>query len=159
MPGGEWSARYSIPCYIAGIEKPLAKLRQKGTEFGRYLIRKKSQTADVNGKSLPANVKSTFIPHVMKVRIDKGIGEQEAVRLIDNCPCHVTRDVMNLPTAATMWLVTFAPHTMQIFQLLDLTLFLILRPGGEYHLLFHELMTTINLAYHVDLQLAQIFTT
>jgi hypothetical protein len=119
---------------------------------------KKSQKVYVNGKSFAEYVKSTFVPHVMKGRVDGGIGEQEAGLLMDNCPSHIAGDVMDFLTASAVRVVTFAPRTTQIFQLLDLTLFGIFKQKGKYYLPFDELTTTTNFMYNVYIKLAKTLT-
>jgi hypothetical protein len=54
--------------------------------------------------------------------------------------------------------VTFAPHTTQIFQLLDLTFFTIFRREGKYHLPFGDLGTTVNFVYNVYTKMAERLT-
>jgi hypothetical protein len=65
------------------------------------------------------------------------------------------RDLLN---TAGVRVVTFAPHTPQIFQLLDLTLFGIFKQEGKYHLPFSDLGTTVNFAYNVSLKMATRLT-
>jgi hypothetical protein len=98
-------------------------LRQKGTECGRHLILRNSDKPYVNSKTFMDYAKSAFIPHVMKVRVEKGIQEREAVVLIDHCSCHITSDMMDLLTAGRVRVVTFAPHTTHIFQMINLAYF------------------------------------
>jgi hypothetical protein len=58
---------------------------------------------------------------------------EEAVLLMDNCSAHVTDDVIRLLTEARVRVITFTPHTTHIFQVLELTLFGVLkrRPRNE----------------------------
>jgi hypothetical protein len=90
--------------------------------------------------------------------VSTGIEEQEAVLLMDNCPSHITGDVMDLLTAPGVRVVTLAPHTMQIFQLLNLTLFEIFKQDGKYRLPFDELTTTTNFVYNVYVKLTKTLT-
>jgi hypothetical protein len=46
---------------------------------------------------------------------------------MDNRSFHVTDDVIRLLTEARERVITFAPHTTQIFQILDLKLFGVLK--------------------------------
>jgi hypothetical protein len=107
-------------------------VRKKGIEFGRNLILTKSQKPYVNSKSFAEDVKSTLIPHVTRIHAEMGIEQEDAVLLMENCPSHVTGDAMNLLNTARVHVVTFAPHTTQIFQLLDLSLFGIFKPERKY---------------------------
>jgi hypothetical protein len=60
------------------------ELRKKGIEFayGRHLILKKSQKPSVISKSFAEHVKSTFIPHVTRIRAERGIEQENAVLLM-----------------------------------------------------------------------------
>jgi hypothetical protein len=42
---------------------------------------------------------------------------------MDNRPSHVTDDIIGLLTEARVRIITFAPYTTQIFQVLDMILF------------------------------------
>jgi hypothetical protein len=57
---------------------------------------------------------------------------------MDNCPSHVTDDVIHLLTEARVCVVTFTPHTIQIFQVLDVTLFDVLKRRTRYELSFED---------------------
>jgi hypothetical protein len=77
---------------------------------------------------------------------------------MDNCPSHLTSDVRDILNTSGVTVLTFAPHTTQIFQLLDLTLFGMFKQEGKYHLPFSDLGTTINFAYNVYLKMAKRLT-
>jgi hypothetical protein len=47
----------------------------------------------------------------------------EAVLLMDNCSPHISDKVIAILTEARFRIITLAPHTTQIFQVLDLVLF------------------------------------
>jgi hypothetical protein len=55
---------------------------------------------------------------------------------MDNCSVHVTDDVIRLLTEARVRVITCAPHTTHIFQVLDLTLFGVLKRRARYELPF-----------------------
>jgi hypothetical protein len=68
----------------------------------------------------------------MNVHIDRAIGEQEAVLLMNDCPSHIIAEVTNFLAAARVWVIIFAQYTPQIFQPLDLTLVGIFKREGQY---------------------------
>jgi hypothetical protein len=77
--------------------------------------------------------------------------EEIGVSLMDNCPSHVTDDVISLLTEEPMRVITFAPHTTQIFQVLDVTLFGVLKRRPRYELHFNgetETVIFIMKGYH-----------
>jgi D-lyxose ketol-isomerase len=57
---------------------------------------------------------------------------------MDNCPSHVTDDIIALLTEARLRVTTFAQYTTQIFQVLDVTLFGVLKRRLGYELPFEE---------------------
>jgi hypothetical protein len=66
------------------------------------------------------------------------------VFLIENCTSHITNDVIDFFVAVRVRVVTFASHIMNIFRLLDLTLFRIFEREEKYWSPFDELTTMIN---------------
>jgi hypothetical protein len=58
--------------------------------------------------------------------------EETGVLLLDNCPSHVTDDVIGLLTEARVRVMIFALRATQIFQVLDVALFAVLErwPGS-----------------------------
>jgi hypothetical protein len=70
---------------------------------------------------------------------------------MDNCSSHVTDDVIRFLTDATVRVITFAPYATQIFQVLDLTLFGVLKRRTGYELPFENDNATakfITRVYH-----------
>jgi hypothetical protein len=57
---------------------------------------------------------------------------------MDKCPSHFTKEVIDMLAAASVRIVTFAPHTTHVFQLLDWTLFDSFKRVGKYQLLFPD---------------------
>jgi hypothetical protein len=87
-----------------------------------------------------------------------GIEQEDAVLLMDNCPSHLISDVRDLLNTARVRVVTFAPGTTQIFQLLDLTLCGMFKRAGKYDLPCSDLGTTADFMYNVYLKMAKALT-
>jgi hypothetical protein len=51
------------------------------------------------------------------------LAEEIAVLLMDDYSAHVNDDMICILTESRVCAITFAPHTSQVFQLLDLILF------------------------------------
>jgi hypothetical protein len=64
----------------------------------------------------------------------QSLREEYAVVLMDNCSSHFTSAVIDLLSEARVRIVTFAPHTTKIFQVLDLLLSGVLKRCGHYQL-------------------------
>jgi hypothetical protein len=71
------------------------------------------------------------MPHDLAV-----FSQESAVFFMDNCSAHVNDDVIRILTEAGVRVITFALHTTQIFQVLDLTLFHVLKRHPRYELSF-----------------------
>jgi hypothetical protein len=80
------------------------------------------------------------------------------VLLMDNCPSHLTSDVIYLLNTARVRVVAFAPHTTQIFQSLDLAVFGTFKRERKYHLPFSDLGTTVNFVCNVYLKMTKTLT-
>jgi hypothetical protein len=63
---------------------------------------------------------------------------------MDNCPSHVPDDIISLLTEARVRVITFAPRTTQIFQVLDVTFFGVLERRLGYKLPFEDEKETVE---------------
>jgi hypothetical protein len=80
----------------------------------------------INAKIILDYIWTVFIPNFAEVWTLDGFAEEVGVPWMDNCPSHVTDDVIHLRTEAGVRVIAFAPHTAQIFQVADVTLFAVL---------------------------------
>jgi hypothetical protein len=109
-------------------------------QIGRLLnlIMKHCDKPYVNADRFEDYLRSVFLPHLMITRIVKDPCKEDAVRLMGNCSSHITPRVIELLSTARVRVVAFAPHATQIFQVLDLTLFGVLKRRGQYQLPLEE---------------------
>jgi hypothetical protein len=63
---------------------------------------------------------------------------------MDNCQSHLTDDVIGPLTEARVRVATFAPHTTQTFQVLDVTLFGVLKRRPRSQLPFEDEKETVG---------------
>jgi hypothetical protein len=68
-------------------------------------------------------VNNIFIPCLNDLRESEQMNACEAVLLMDNCSPQVSDDVIAVLTNARAKVITFAPHTTRVFQMLDVVLF------------------------------------
>jgi hypothetical protein len=107
-------------------------------QIGRHLnlILKHRDKPYVNAELFEGYLRSAFLPHLMISRIVKDRRVEDAVLLLNNCSPHLSSAVIELVSTARVRVVvvTFAPqpHATQIFQVLDLTLFAVLKRRGHY---------------------------
>jgi hypothetical protein len=70
--------------------------------------------------------------------------------LMDNWWTHITNDVFAHLTEARVCIITFALHTTQIVQILDVTVFSIRKRHSKYGILFGDRKTLIEFIMKVD---------
>jgi hypothetical protein len=68
---------------------------------------------------------------------------------MDNCSAYVIDDVIHFLTEARVRVITFAPHTTHIFQVLDLTLFGVLERRPRYEFPFEIDNSTVKFIMQV----------
>jgi hypothetical protein len=71
--------------------------------------------------------------------------------LLDNCSIHTTPEILSILREHNVKVITFPPHTTQIFQVLDLSLFGVFKRKMQYKLPFgNDNLTTkfIQKAFH-----------
>jgi hypothetical protein len=87
-------------------------------------------------------------------------GEEDAVLLIDNYSPHLAPAVLTLLSNAPVRIVTFAPHTTQILQIIDLTLFRVFKRREQYQLPFDDERGSVHFIrkVHRDFRLAMTDT-
>jgi hypothetical protein len=66
-----------------------------------------------------------------------------------HCSSHVSHDVIRILIETRGRIITFAPRTTQLFQILDLTLFCVLKRCPRYELPFDNHNATVNLIMKV----------
>jgi hypothetical protein len=77
------------------------------------------------------------------------LAQEITIFLMTHCSTHVSDDVIRILTEARVGVITFAPHTTQVFQLLDLTLSGALKQCPRYELPFDENDATVKVITQV----------
>jgi hypothetical protein len=154
------SEKHLIPYLITFQDLPALQDDSKhhAIEFGRHLIIKGNQKADVNSKTFAEYVKSVFISCVTKVRRERRIEPEESVSLIDNHPSHITKQVIDMLTTARVRIKTFVPNTTHIFQILDLMLFGSFKKVGKCQLPFAAINSTSPFIYRIYMDFKKALT-
>jgi hypothetical protein len=107
-------------------------------QIGKHLILKHRDKPYVNAEPFEDYLPSVFLPHLMIAHIVKDRREEDPVRLMGNCSPHITPAVIELLSIAPVRVLTFASHTTQICQVLDLTLFGVVKRRGQYQVPLHD---------------------
>jgi hypothetical protein len=103
-----------------------------------------------------ADIFLAYIRTILLLYIDSFHGlavfaQEIAVLLMPHCSADVSDDVIRIVTEPRVRVITFAPHTTQVFQVLDLTLFSVLKWCPRSELPFddnHASVKVITKVYH-----------
>jgi hypothetical protein len=68
-------------------------------------------------------INRVFLPLLRKVRTNPLLVSRLAVRLLDNCKVHMGDEVLKVLADHGVMMMTYAPHTTNIFQVLDIHFF------------------------------------
>jgi hypothetical protein len=98
----------------------------------------------INAESFRDDLQTVFLPNLAELRKLDAFTEETGVLLMDNCLSHVTDNIIGVLTEARVRVITFAPYTTQIFQVLDVTLFGVLKQRLGYKLPFEEEKETVR---------------
>jgi hypothetical protein len=119
------------------------KLMRRGVRLGVDFVLKKRSKPYVNRTLFLDYINSVFIPYVNELRESEELYDCEAVLLMDNCSPHMADEVITALTNARVRIITFAPHTTHVFQVLDLVLFGALKKHATALQLFDEESDTV----------------
>jgi hypothetical protein len=142
------TARESLTPYIITSQAPTSvkeRLKKEGVRFGTVFVLNSNPSPYINAEIFLDYIRTVFLPNLAELRTLDAFTEETGVLLMDNCPSHVTDDdIIGLLTEARVRVTTFAAHTTQIFQVLDVTLFGVLKRRLRYKLPFEGERETVK---------------
>jgi hypothetical protein len=100
-------------------------------------------------------VQTVFLLNIAEARRLDEFAKEIAVLLMDNCRSHITSDLIALLTEARVRGITLAPHTTQVIQVLDVTVFDVLKRRPRYELLLEDEKATVEFKMKVSHDLKQ----
>jgi hypothetical protein len=120
---------------------------------GTDLITKSNVKPYINAEMFLDCVQTVFLPNFAELwRLDE-FAEEMSVLLMENCPSQITCIVMwsifSPRHECTSSLLHHAPHTTQMFQVLDLTVFRVLKRHTRYELPFGNEKAIVQLIMKV----------
>jgi hypothetical protein len=135
------AAGASLTPYIVTSQAPTLvqeRLKKQGVRFGTDFVSRSNPSPYINAEIFLDYIRTVFSPNLAELRTLGAFTEETGVLLMDNCPSHVTDDLIGLLTEARVRVITFARHTRQTFQILDVTLFGVLKRRLEYKSPFED---------------------
>jgi hypothetical protein len=114
------------------------RLKKHGVRFGTDFILKHRAKPYVNAEIFAESIRMVSIPNLNERGNLEQFADEDAVLLMANCPSHVGDVILNLLREERVRVITWPPHTTQIFQELDTSLFGVFKRKGQYKLPFDD---------------------
>jgi hypothetical protein len=108
-------------------DKVIETLKIGGFRMGVDMVLKHKQKAYVTVTLFQQYGTSVLIPFIERLRTNPEFTGESAILLMDNCSIHTRLEVLATLRDYNVKVITFPPHTTQIFQTLDLCLFGVLK--------------------------------
>jgi hypothetical protein len=106
--------------------------------FGSDFVLKSNSKPYINAEIFLDYIRTVFLPNLAILRTLDEFADEIGVVWTENYPNHSTDDVISLLTEARVRVITLAVHTTQIFEILDGTLFGVLKRRPKYELPFED---------------------
>jgi hypothetical protein len=119
-------------------------LKTHGVHFDRDFALKFNQKLYFNAGIFLADIRTILLPYIDTFRGLAVLGQQGAVLLMDHSLADDNDHVIHFLTEARVRVATSAPHTIQIFQILDFALFGVLNRRPRCELPFDEANATVK---------------
>jgi hypothetical protein len=125
-----------IPFVVSSriIDAVVWKLEIEGFRIGAEIILKKWEKPYMNAELFHEYISMILLLDITKVRSNLGLTDEPAVLLMDNCSVYMRESTLRDRAAQRVKVVHFPPHTTNIFQCLDVSLFDFLKKRINYKL-------------------------
>jgi hypothetical protein len=147
------AARDSFTPYIITSQAQMSgqeRLKKEGVRFGTNFVLMSNPRPYINVEIFLDYIRTVFLSNLAELWTLDAFTEENGVLLMDICPSHVTDHFIGLFTGARVRVITFARHTTQIFQVLDVTLFGVLKRRLAYELSFEDEKETVKFTMKVS---------
>jgi hypothetical protein len=132
------------------------RLKKEGVRFGTDFVLRSNPSAYINAEIFLDYIRTVFLANLAELRTLDAFTEETGVLLMANCPSHVIHDIIRLLTEAGVRVITLAPYPTQLFQVLDVTLFGVLKRRLGYKLPFDDEKETVKFIMKVYHNFKQI---
>jgi hypothetical protein len=117
-----WREPDTIYCDFSRFTFRPRKLEKARVRFDTDFILKVRSKLYINAEFFLDDIRTVFLPKLSGGRALEEFADEDPVLLMDNCPSHVTDEVLEFLRDARFRVITRAPHTWQIFQQFDVSL-------------------------------------
>jgi hypothetical protein len=124
-------------------------IKKHDVRLGRDFALKSNQKPYFNAGFFLDYFSTMFLPLIDAPRDLTFFAKELAILLTAHCSVHVSDNVIHILTEARLRVITFAPHTTQVFQVLDLTLFGVPKRCPRNGLPFDENNATVKVIMNV----------
>jgi hypothetical protein len=101
----------------------IERLKTEGFRMRVHLILERRQKPYLTAALFQQYVTTVLIPFINRVRTNVQFAGKPAILLMDNCCIQTRPEIPKILRGHDVKMVTFPPHTIQVFQALDLSLF------------------------------------
>jgi hypothetical protein len=138
-------------------DKVIETLKIDGFRMGVDMALEHRQKAYVTATLFQQYVTSVLILFIERVRTNPEFTDKSAILLMNHCFIHTRPEVPATLRNHNVKVITFPPHTIQIFQTLDLCLFGVFKRKRQSKLPFANDNLTVNLIRNAFRALQQTF--
>jgi hypothetical protein len=112
----------------------IERLKPERFRMGVDLILERRQKPYMTAALFHQYVTTVLIPFINRGGTNDQLAGKPAILLMDNCSIHRRPDVLKMLREHDVKVITFPPHTTQVYQALDLSLFCVLKRKLQYKL-------------------------
>jgi hypothetical protein len=98
------------------------RLKLEGSRLGVDFILRRQNKPYMSPHLFAEYISKVILPYLDELRSNEEFADKEAVLLMDDCSIHVQQETLQMIADYQVKVITFPPHTTQIFQSLDLSL-------------------------------------
>jgi hypothetical protein len=142
-----YAARFCFD--LRAAREARCSLRFVSLRNGTDLVSKSNIKTDINAEIFRDYIRTALSSNLVELRTFDEFTEEIIMSLMENYSSHIDNDVIDLLTETQMRLITFAPYTIQIFQVFDMTLFGVLKWHPRYELTFRDEKVTVKFIMNV----------
>jgi hypothetical protein len=152
------AAGESLTPYIITSQAPMVvqeRLKKDGGRFSTDFVLTSNPKSYINAEIFTDYIRTVFLPNLAELRTLDGFAEETGVLLMDNCPTHAIDNIIGLRTEARVCVISFALHTIQIFQILNVAVFGVLKRRLRYKLPLEDEKETVEFIMNVSREFKQ----